>query len=157
MTGDTKKEIRLNIYMGYRVGKLTVAASTDQRKNGYTIWRCQCDCGGEILLDTRCLQRGTIRDCGCETVVRPGQRDITGQRFGKLTALWPTGMRGRGGSLIWHCKCDCGGEVDAPLQLPEQTSPEGLHWEAVWEACGTKVRRQMEGIAPVAVPLRLRK
>lgn len=115
MAGDTKKETRPNIYMGYRVGKLTVAVSTDQRKNGYTIWRCQCDCGGEILLDTRCLQRGTIRDCGCETVVRPGQRDITGQRFGKLTALWPTGMRGRGGSLIWHCKCDCGGEVDAPL------------------------------------------
>ncbi len=115
MADNIKKETRPNIHIGYHVGKLTVATPTDQRKNGYTIWRCQCDCGGEILLDTRCLQRGTIQDCGCETVVKPGQRDITGQRFGKLTVLYPTGAKGRGGSLIWHCKCDCGGEVDAPL------------------------------------------
>ena len=100
---------------GFQIGKLTVTEATPDRKNGYTIWLCTCACGGSILLDTRTLQRGTVRDCGCETVVRPGQRDITGQRFGKLTALYPTGKRGKGGSLIWRCKCDCGGEVDAPL------------------------------------------
>ncbi len=115
VTRNTKTEIRANIQIGYRIGKLTVVAPTAQRKSGYTVWHCQCDCGGEIFLDTRCLQRGTVRDCGCETVVKPGQRDITGQRFGKLTALYPTEKRGSGGSMIWHCKCDCGGEVDAPL------------------------------------------
>lgn len=100
---------------GVRVGKLTVIEPSHERKNGYTIWRCRCDCGREVCLDTRCLQRGAVRDCGCETVVKPGQRDITGQRFGKLTALYPTEKRGSGGSLVWHCKCDCGGEIDAPL------------------------------------------
>ncbi len=100
---------------GYRAGKLTVAEKTEARKHGYMVWRCRCDCGGEICLDTRCLQRGTVVDCGCESKVRPGQRDLTGQRFGKLTALYPTGARDKGGSLVWHCKCDCGGEVDAPL------------------------------------------
>ncbi len=99
---------------GYRAGKLTVTEKTEARKNGYMVWRCRCDCGGEILLDTRCLQRGTVKDCGCQTPVKPGQKDLTGQRFGKLTALYPTEKRGRGGSLIWHCKCDCGGELDAP-------------------------------------------
>lgn len=103
------------IRIGYRVGSLTVEKATEERKNGYTVWRCRCNCGGEILLDTRCLQRGTVTDCGCETRVKPGQRDITGERFGKLIALYPTGKRGHGGSIIWHCQCDCGGEVDAPL------------------------------------------
>lgn len=108
-------ELRPKIEIGYRIGDLIVEAPTAERKSGYIIWKCHCDCGGTILLDTRCLQRGTIRDCGCKTVVKPGQHDITGQRFGKLIALYPTGAKGRGGSLIWHCRCDCGGEVDAPL------------------------------------------
>lgn len=107
---------RPKIEPGFRVGKLTVVEPSAERKNGYTVWRCRCDCGGEVCLDTRSLQRGAVRDCGCETVVKPGQRDIAGQRFGKLTALYPTEKRGNGGCLVWHCKCDCGGEIDAPLR-----------------------------------------
>ncbi len=103
------------IGVGCRVGSLTVEEATEGRKSGYTVWRCRCDCGGEILLDTRCLQRGTVTDCGCMTRVKPGQRDITGERFGRLTAQYPTEKRGHSGSLVWHCKCDCGGEIDAPL------------------------------------------
>lgn len=102
------------IEAGYRIGKLTVAESTKERKNGYTICCCDCDCGGSILLDTRTLQRGIVQDCGCETVVKPGQRDITGLRFGKLIAEYPVDGGGYG-ETIWHCRCDCGGEVDAPL------------------------------------------
>lgn len=100
---------------GYRVGKLTVAEPTDERKNGYMVWKCHCECGGEISLDTRSLQRGTVKDCGCASPVAPGQRDISGQRFGKLTAVCPTGERSRRGNLIWRCLCDCGEEVCADL------------------------------------------
>lgn len=103
------------ITVGYRAGSLCVEAPTGQHKNGYTIWRCRCDCGGEILLDTRTLQRGTITDCGCNTNVKPGQRDITGQRFGLLTAQYPLPARDASGSTVWHCRCDCGSEIDAPL------------------------------------------
>ncbi|MBP3210369.1 MAG: hypothetical protein J6M64_10785, partial [Oscillospiraceae bacterium] len=49
---------------GTRIGHLTVLDATDQRKGRYIVWRCKCDCGNEILLDTRALQRGTITDCG---------------------------------------------------------------------------------------------
>ncbi len=100
--------------VGYRVGRLTVEGATEQRKGGYTVWRCRCDCGGEVLLDTRCLQRGTVTDCGCVSRVKPGQKDITGRRFGMLTALEPTGET-RYGTAVWRCACDCGGEISVPL------------------------------------------
>ena len=103
------------IGIGTRVGLLTVEEATQQRKAGYTVWRCRCDCGGELLLDTRCLQRGTVRDCGCESMVKPGQRDISGMRFGRLVAIRPTKERGSRGSTVWLCKCDCGKETKAEL------------------------------------------
>ena len=110
-----EKRILPKIEPGVRVGKLTVKEATGQRKRGYTIWNCHCDCGGSIALDTRALQRGTVRDCGCETKVRPGQKDLTGQRFGRLVCLEPTEGRSKSsGSVIWHCRCDCGNECLVP-------------------------------------------
>ena len=38
--------------------------------------------------------------------------DLTGRRFGRLTALFPTDRRGKKGSVYWHCRCDCGKEVE---------------------------------------------
>ena len=38
--------------------------------------------------------------------------DITGQKFGRITALHPTQRRSKRGHLIWHCRCDCGRELD---------------------------------------------
>jgi hypothetical protein len=37
-------------------------------------------------------------------------KDITGQRFGRLTALKPTSER-RYASVVWLCQCDCGQQV----------------------------------------------
>ena len=36
--------------------------------------------------------------------------DITGKRFGKLTALEPVG-RNADRSITWRCRCDCGNET----------------------------------------------
>ncbi len=43
---------RPKISVGYRTGMLEVVEPTTNRKNGYTIWQCRCDCGGERCLDT---------------------------------------------------------------------------------------------------------
>ena len=37
------------------------------------------------------------------------RRDLTGQRFGTLTAREDVGSRN--GSRLWRCECDCGREV----------------------------------------------
>lgn len=96
-----------DIGVGFRVGKLTVESRTEERKNSYVVWKCRCDCGGEILLDTRALQRGAIRDCGCGRI-KPGMKDLTGRRFGRLVCLEPTEQRAKSGGTIWRCQCDCG-------------------------------------------------
>ena len=106
---------KVKIGEGFLVGSLQVRSDTDRRKNGYTVWSCACDCGSVIDLDTSTLQRGTVRDCGCRTRVKPGQRDIAGQRFGKLVAIESTDLRNASGSAIWRCRCDCGNEVLASL------------------------------------------
>ena len=111
-----EKQDKPKIVPGYRVGMLTVEEATPQRKNGYTIWQCRCDCGGEILLDTRCLQRKTVKDCGCTVKVKPGQKDLTGMRFGKLVCIEPTTERSKSNrGTVWRCRCDCGNECLAPV------------------------------------------
>lgn len=103
------------ISIGYRVGMLTVISETSQRKNGYMIWTCRCDCGGEIQLDTRCLQRGTVTSCGCSSVVKPGMLDLTGVRFGKLVCVRPSEEKDSRGGTQWICQCDCGNTCVAAL------------------------------------------
>ena len=41
--------------------------------------------------------------------------DLTGRRFGRLTALRPTGGRRHGG-LVWLCRCACGRMHEAPVR-----------------------------------------
>lgn len=42
----------------------------------------------------------------------PKALDLTGKRFGHLTAMFKSGSGGPG--VIWHCVCDCGNEIDVP-------------------------------------------
>ncbi len=101
-----EQQTKERLGLGYRFGKLTVAAKTGRHKNGYTVWLCDCDCGGSIELDTRAIQRGAYKDCGCETKVAPRARDLTGMRFGKLVAISPTEER-KYHTTVWRCVCDC--------------------------------------------------
>ena len=39
-------------------------------------------------------------------------RDLSGQKFGLLTAVYPTECRDHRGSVYWHCVCECGNEID---------------------------------------------
>lgn len=35
------------------------------------------------------------------------KKDLTGQKFGKLTAIKPVGIN-KSGNTLWECRCDCG-------------------------------------------------
>lgn len=52
----------------------------------------------------------------------PRYKDITGQRFGRLTAQYRQPWK-RAGKSVWHCVCDCGNEVDVRLEM--LTVPKG--------------------------------
>lgn len=97
---------------GKKFGKLRVLEKTNQTLNRYVLWRCKCDCGNEIMANTRQLKKGTVKDCGCVTklTAKNGSiaEDLTGQKFGNLTVLYRT--RNKNGRTCWMCKCDCGNE-----------------------------------------------
>ena len=93
---------------GQRFGKLTAVKLVGRNTYGKALWYCECDCGGTIVTALPNLDNGETRSCGCLYV-----KDIAGQRFGKLMALYPTKER-RSKYTVWHCRCDCGNEVDVP-------------------------------------------
>ena len=95
---------------GKRFGMLTVLESLDEREDGYRVWRCRCDCGNTVKVNTKQLNRGTMTSCGCvpKSGARRGAKpeDLTGRQFGKLTALERVeNYRGR---TAWRCQCECG-------------------------------------------------
>ena len=96
---------------GRRFGLLTVEGDSGQRKNRYTLWRCRCDCGGEILVKRKQLLDGSVTDCGCVSRRPLGKAaDLTGRRFGRLVCVAPTEERAANGRVVWRCRCDCGNE-----------------------------------------------
>lgn len=106
-----------------RFGRLVCVALVGTDK-GRRVWRWHCDCGTEFDQNANAIQQGDKRSCGCLLVeaqrslprrLKPEQhhgraRDLTGQQFGKLTAICTMTERGRKGSLRWYCICSCGGE-----------------------------------------------
>lgn len=55
--------------IGERVGMLVVVSATDQRRRRGVVYKCQCDCGKEVLrngIDLRVYKkRGFNSSCGC--------------------------------------------------------------------------------------------
>lgn len=120
---------------GQRYGMLTVIALTDRRNsNGRVLYRCRCDCGGERYTTASNLVRGKVTSCGCQN--HKPKKDLTGQRFGRLTALEvaapPNGRKTS--TYKWLCRCDCGGTaiVSANALVKGNTQSCGcLHRETV--------------------------
>lgn len=97
---------------GQVFGNLT-AIERVESKNGKTRWLCKCQCGNQTIVNTHELKNGKVKSCGCRRH-RKGllMKDMTNQRFGRLVALYPTDKRDYKLSVYWHCRCDCGKEID---------------------------------------------
>ncbi len=96
---------------GLRSGKLTAVEKTNQNYRGSALWRCRCDCGKEVLLEAYQITGEKVKSCGC-TRGEKKRIDVTGQRFGRLTALERLDEKS-GRSFLWRCRCDCGKEIKA--------------------------------------------
>ena len=101
---------------GQRFGRWTVIGFDENRK-GQTYWKCKCDCGIEKSVNGAKLKNGESKSCGClskELITIRSTKDITNQKFGRLTAKYPTEKRS-GGKVVWLCLCECGNEVEVPI------------------------------------------
>ncbi|MBO5128427.1 MAG: hypothetical protein J6D10_12740, partial [Clostridia bacterium] len=99
---------------GQIFGELTVLGKAEhQPKNGGVWWHCRCSCGNTYDISATLLSTGKRTHCPDRSHERNYNFiDIAGQKFERLTALYATDKRDSKGSLVWHCRCDCGNEVD---------------------------------------------
>lgn len=106
---------KLQDISGQKFGRLT-AIKIDHREPPKTFWYCECDCGQTKIVDINNLTQGHTKSCGCldkENKQNIGQRnlnDLSGQRFNKLTVLYPT--KSKNGHMYFMCKCDCGNKKE---------------------------------------------
>ncbi len=74
---------------------------------------CQCECGATCEYPGTLLVTGRRTRCNGKVHEKNyAYIDITGQRFGRLVALHRVKRAASDKSVIWHCSCDCGNEVD---------------------------------------------
>lgn len=97
---------------GQRFGKLVALRKLPPVKAGTNWrWECRCDCGNTVVVSRGNLTSGNTTSCGCARRGKPRAKDITGERFGKLTVLRPTGRK-QGTNIVWLCQCDCGKQTE---------------------------------------------
>lgn len=79
------------------------------KKNGRTYWTCQCVCGKEKDVVHTNLVNGRSKSCGCmrsQLVSKSKLQDISGQNFGRLTAI--SIHHREPPKTYWKCQCACG-------------------------------------------------
>ena len=122
--GCSAREEQDKKYIGKTYNYLTVIARDDEYKkqghfsNTNTYYKCRCICGNIIPVRINILTHGDVKSCGCLkeqqdkiNLIPKEMHDLTGQRFGKLTAIQGY-QKIPGEHYWWHCQCDCGNTVD---------------------------------------------
>lgn len=106
---------------GQSFGRLTVISDAPVGKDGWggLLWRCRCECGGEVEAQSNNLRSGKTKSCGCIdreklAAMQAKFRALRGTRQGKLTYLAREPERrtrsdDRGSWHLW-VRCDCGEE-----------------------------------------------
>ena len=101
--GECKKDLS-----NQRFGRLIALKKGKKDKASHQFWICQCDCGNIIEVNGDNLRRGLTQSCGClhsEIIHNLKFQNITGQKFGKLTALE---YIIKDQKVYWKCLCECG-------------------------------------------------
>lgn len=103
---------RIKDLTGQKFGRLTVIRDSGLRaSNGNVKWECLCECGNICYKIGSSLKSNHVQSCGCylkDWLKENHIKDVTGQKFGKWTALERTNELGDAGSYKWICQCECG-------------------------------------------------
>ena len=97
---------------GQTFGELKVVGRSRKRTKMGAYWTCLCSCGYTCEATAAELMSGRKTHCGCKSVKNYASADITCRRFARLTAQYSTKKRDTKGFVIWHCRCDCGNEIN---------------------------------------------
>ena len=79
--------------------------------------KIKCYCGNTFYARPRDVFSNNTRSCGCYSKIKIAKRfrrDITNEKFGKLTAIKPI-KSDKNHRIIWLFRCDCGVEKKMPL------------------------------------------
>lgn len=105
---------------GQKFGRLTVLEEADPYISPKGVkairYKCLCECGNTTIASGNLIKRGQTLSCGCfhkeqeakKAILQP--KDISGQKFGTLTAIRAVGSDSKNRAL-WECICDCGAVV----------------------------------------------
>lgn len=93
--------------VGKKFGMLTVIEDLGYNSHREGKVRCRCDCGKEIVAMSKRLRAGLTTNCGCSKKHR-GYKDLSGQKFGRLTVIEFAGIKNH--CATWRCMCECGNE-----------------------------------------------
>lgn len=98
---------------GAIIGRWTVLDDCIISSKGEKKRLCKCSCGADYVVQGSLLITGRRTRCSSKAHQKNyAYTDITGQRFERLVALYPSRRYDKSGSVIWHCRCDCENEVD---------------------------------------------
>lgn len=91
---------------------LDIIPPDEERKVTFAL--CRCSCGTIKEVNLKNIMCGYSKDCGCgrkKTVGEIFSKDLTGQKFGRLTVLESLEERSKAGHKLYRCLCDCGNEI----------------------------------------------
>lgn len=89
-----------------RFGNLLVIDRAKSVASG-AAWMCRCDCGAIISVAASNLKRGQTSCFECASAAK--REDLTGKKFGRLTAVSFAGSKLS--KPRWLCVCECGSET----------------------------------------------
>lgn len=101
---------------GKKFNFLTVIKFSHINNYKKSIWLCQCDCGKEKLVLSKCLINGETISCGCKRKCISPKNNLVGQKFGKLLVIEFLNFAQfnykcrKSRNASYKCRCDCGKE-----------------------------------------------
>lgn len=133
-------------FIGRKFGRLTVVGIGERNFKGRFRWRCECECGRYIDTYANALISGHTKSCGkCVTYAgRP--MDLTGMKFGRLTALHPIDNGKK--DTYYLCECECGNCIEvasASLRTGNTRSCGCLHRDHLKNIDRSKIKHAKHG------------